>query len=111
MLEVGGQYLDEQLLDDEEFAAIIQDRGVAEQAYLMFVNRKWGHADGRHQMLSWRFAGGLSAEVRGQGEDYADYYLPFCRDGFAADPSIEATLKGLFERLGWTEVTSAPIED
>lgn len=111
MTQNGDPNLDEQLRRDPEFIGMIQDRAVAEQAYLMFPNREWRHRDGRRQMLSWRFAGEMVAEARGQGENYGDYYLAFCWDGFAADPAVETALRVLFARLGWEEVLTSDDEE
>ncbi|WP_327211227.1 hypothetical protein [Rhizobium leguminosarum] len=86
-----------------EFRALIADRAWAEQAYLMFPNREWRSGDKRFNM-SWRAAGSFVAATRGAGEDYLDYYIPYCWGDLVDDPAMQARLAELFAALGWKEI-------
>jgi hypothetical protein len=86
-----------------EFRALVADRAWAEQAYLMFPNRDWRSGDMRFNM-SWRSAGEFVAVIRGMGEDYVDYYIPYCWGDLEDDAAMQAKLAELFANLGWTEI-------
>jgi hypothetical protein len=89
-----------------EFRELIADRSWAEQAYLMFPNREWRAGEMRFGM-SWRSAGSFIADTRGEGEEYLDYYIPYCWGDLEDDPAMQARLAELFATLGWKEIVQA----
>lgn len=91
------------LLDCDEFRALLADRKWAEQAYLMFPNREW-RSGSRRSGLSWRAAGSFVAEARADGEDYMDYYIPYCWGDLVEVPEMQERLADVFASAGWKEV-------
>jgi hypothetical protein len=57
---------------------------VAGQVYSALCNVNWTHEGGTRYSCSWRYAGGLVAEIRGVGEDYLDFYCGG-REGHVSD--------------------------
>lgn len=76
----------------------IEDPQKAVELYSALCNLKW-IKDGKENTMSWRYAGGVVAEMRnsilkGEGrEDYIDYYCSG-NEGIA-EPWIEEKLKQL----------------
>lgn len=62
-------------------------------------NDKWQHTDGAAgRSMSWRYAAGLVATLRGRGEDYIDFYCTrACEEGTISDRVASAMAE-----LGWT---------
>lgn len=73
----------------------VGDRAFAGRLYSALCNVEWRHDDGSRYSCSWRSAGGLVAEMRGEGEDYMDFYCGG-REG-AVDEDIADAL----EAHGW----------
>jgi len=103
-----GQDLEAALKSDAAFLERVKDLDFAKTVYATFCNREWINGSGDRWSCSWRYAGGLVAEARDEGEDYLDFYL----DDLAGDgrlPSNAAALDGEFlailKRLGWSEIT------
>lgn len=74
----------------------IQDESVARAAYAALCNVDWQHEDGSRYSCSWRYAGGLVADMRGLGEDYLDFYCSG-NEGHVRDDIAEA-----LAAYGWT---------
>jgi hypothetical protein len=77
-----------QLLTDDELAI---------ELYSSLCNMRWQDINDPDNIYScsWRFAGGLVAELRDKGENYMDFYCSG-NEGFVSD-SIAKMLKD----LGW----------
>lgn len=72
------------------------DRSFAEDVYRALCNVDWRHADGSRYGCSWRYAGGLVAAMRGQGEDYLDFY---CAGG---EGQVSAEIRDALAEHGWS---------
>lgn len=67
----------------------------AKKLYSSLCNVLW-FKDGQRWSASWRMAGDIVASIRGNGENYLDYYCS--GDEGHVDKEVEEDLK----RLGWT---------
>lgn len=92
---------------DPTFLARIKDVGFARVVYAALCNREWITKAGQRWSCTWRYAGGLVAEIRAEGEDYLDFYVGFGDDEWMpADASgLEAEFLAILGRLGWNEIT------
>lgn len=78
----------------------LKDESYARLFYAAMCNNTWKHEDGEVFQCSWRYAGGLVAELRELGEDYLDFYCNGMRGGGGeghVDPEIAKDL----EYIGW----------
>lgn len=75
------------------------DRGFADEMYCALSNVDWEHDDGTAgRSMSWHYAAGLVASLRGRGEDYFDFYCTrACEEGTISDRVAAAMAE-----LGWT---------
>jgi hypothetical protein len=80
-------------------AAFCADDGRAQKLYAAMCNVVWRNADGEDWSCSWRYAGGVVAEVCGLGEEYVDWYC----SGGEGDVAPEAA--ELLSGLGWRPKT------
>lgn len=71
------------------------DREFAVELYAALCNADWRHDDGTEWSGSWRYAGGVVADLRGRGEDYIDYY---CSGG---EGEITDRVSEAMAALGW----------
>lgn len=86
--------------DPEIMAKLRQeDRYYAQNLYCAFSNMQWCPREifpairqGREDLWSatWRGAGGIVADLRGQGEDYMDYYCSGIKGGLSYDPADDS---------------------
>lgn len=90
----------------DDFRELVANRAWAEQAYLMFPNRLW-RSGGKRFNMSWRAAGTFVADVRGKGETYLDFYIPYCWGTLKDDAPMQDRLAALFAQVGWTEIGEA----
>ena len=97
--------LDIDMQAEPEFMALLADTDFAVNAYCMFVNRQWHHADGDRWAVSWRSAGGIVADWRGAGESYVDFYMSDFFSPAAVDVKVQERIASMFAAVGWTEVT------
>lgn len=107
MDEIAGN-LEGALKADPGFMARVKDLDFAKAVYSAFCNREWINGEGKRWSCSWRYAGGLVAEARGEGEDYLDFYLgDFAGEGGVPldGPRLEAEFREILKRLGWAEIT------
>lgn len=80
-----------------------KDRDYAIRLYCTLCNLIWVK-DGEEWSGTWRYNGGLVAELRDQGEDYLDFYCSGLHDFYheisenCVDPEVEKDLG----KLGWT---------
>jgi len=71
-------------------------RELATEIYRALCNVDWFHEDGSRFGCTWRSAGATVAELRGEGEDYLDYYCSG-NEGYVAD-----SVSGPLAERGWT---------
>jgi hypothetical protein len=68
-----------------------EDRYYAQNLYCAWSNMQWCKRElwpilkEEYWTASWRGAGGIVAELRGQGEDYMDYYCSGMKGGLSYD--------------------------
>jgi hypothetical protein len=69
-----------------------EDRYYAQNLYCAWSNMQWCKREmwpvlkEEYWTASWRGAGGIVADLRGQGEDYMDYYCSGIKGGMSFDP-------------------------
>lgn len=69
----------------------------ADELYCSLCNVDWVHDDGAKWSCTWRYAGGVVADLRNVGEDYIDFYCsPSGAEGTISDRVAEA-----MRDLGW----------
>jgi hypothetical protein len=75
------------------------DRDFANEVYCALSNADWRHADGTNgRSMTWRYAAGIVATLRGCGEDYIDFYCTdACEEGTISDRVASAMVE-----LGWS---------
>jgi hypothetical protein len=75
----------------------VQDLDFATDLYRALCNMRWQSKTEPENIYScsWRYAGGLVANLRGQGEDYLDFY---CSD---REGTITDEVKHFFDASGW----------
>lgn len=116
--------MDRDLEDDFRASPVlmqkIQDKVYAQNVYASLCNMRWQPIDvmpilkDEWWTCSWRSAGGIVAELRGNGEDYMDYYCSGIQDfsGDEADPRfvggrfvpegiVTDEIREDFAALGW----------
>ena len=72
------------------------DHDFAQRLYAALCNMQWCCKDGAIYSCTWRYAGGLVAELRDEGEGYMDFYCSG-NEGCVADD-----VKAALANLGWT---------
>lgn len=86
-------------------AQIAADDDLAARAYASLCNVDWTHEHGSRYSCSWRYAGGLIAEIRNElnetGEDYLHWYCA------GAEGRVDDDLAEALRALGWT---AAPVK-
>ena len=77
----------------------MKDIEFAKNVYRALCNMRWKKL-GTNSIYScsWRYAGGLVAEIRNVGEDYLDFYCSG-REG-----TVDKEVKKLLNNLGWVAV-------
>lgn len=77
------------------------DLQFANEVYCALSNVKWHHTDGTAgRSMSWRYAAGLVASLRGFGEQYYDFYCTrACEEG-----TISERVAAAMAELGWSGV-------
>lgn len=100
--------LEKALKKDEEFLALLKDEGFACAAYESFCNTAYINEHRERFSCSWRYAGGMIASLRDEGEDYIDYYLGdfIEREAFNRVEQHKDKVQEVYNRLGWRLLTS-----
>lgn len=85
----------------------------AQNIYAALCNMQWQKIDvwpvlkDEHWSCSWRSAGGIVADLRGEG-DYIDWYCSGMADkddtGFVPEGAVTDEIREDFQRLGWQPV-------
>ena len=98
--DIKGRNLEEDLFNSQEIKDKVQNVIYANALYSTLCNNCFTHHDkkGDPWSCSWRYAGGLVADFRDQGEDYLDYYCSGCEG--EVNEQIEEDLL----LLGWSVV-------
>lgn len=98
--------MEEALRNDTEFLALLKDEIIACAAYQSFCNEVYINDERERFSCSWRYAGGLIAELRNEGEDYIDYYIDFVKgELFDQTEPHKNTIQQIYNRLGWRLLT------
>jgi hypothetical protein len=77
-------------------AGRMADRDFAVEVYRSLCNVQWQHRDGSRYSCSWRYAGGLVAEIRDEDEDYIDFYCS------GAEGRVNGDVEEALAEHGWT---------
>ena len=108
----------EDIRADAEVMAKLQDNRYAQNVYAALCNMRWQPAEvwpvlsEEYWSCSWRSAGGLVADLRGQGEDYMDWYCSGIGSGlgngdsdgskgYVGEGEVTDEIRTDFARLGW----------
>lgn len=82
-----------------KFRDRVQDDEFAKDLYMALCNRRWKNVEtGEVYSCTWRYAGGLVAELRGKGENYMAFYC----SGGGAEGRVSEAIEQALGRLGWT---------
>jgi hypothetical protein len=81
-------------VDLEQLRDKLKDRKYAEDLYSALCNNEFTK-EGKEWSCTWRYAGGMIARLRGEGEDYLDYYC------IGNEGNITEQVKEDLEALGW----------
>lgn len=109
----------EDVKNDPEIMAKLQDDRYAQNVYASLCNIRWQPAEvwpvlsEEYWSCSWRSAGGLVSDLRGQGEDYMDWYCSGIGSGlgngdedgskgYVSEGVVTDEIRADFGRLGWT---------
>jgi hypothetical protein len=84
----------------------------AQNIYAALCNMQWQKLDvvpilkDEYWHCSWRYAGGLVADLVARGGDYMDYYCSGIGDGdcFVAEGEVTDEIREDFLKLGWQPV-------
>jgi hypothetical protein len=94
--------LEGDLLADARIRALALDDGYAEELYGAMCNMDWVTHDGANAdepwSCSWRYSGGIVADLRERGEEYTDFY---CSGG---EGTVTDRVRVEMARLGWSPV-------
>lgn len=88
-------------IDLEQLRSKLQDPVYAQAVYAALCNNSFfkQHTEWH---CSWRYAGGIIARLRGQGENYMDYYCSgIMDDNSVVEGEITDQVREDIESLGW----------
>lgn len=74
----------------------MNDDDFARRVYASLCNIDWVHENGTEYSCTWRYAGGLVAEIRDRDEDYMDFYCT------GNEGVIDAEVADAMEAHGWS---------
>lgn len=87
----------------------VQDNDYAQRLYAALCNMGWRHndddeaSDGSVWACSWRYAGGLVADLRLQNEDYMDFYCSGIMGG-TPEGEVDFDIENDLNSLGWIKI-------
>jgi hypothetical protein len=86
--------------DLQTLSVLVDDNEFATNLYRALSNMQWKQKENPNNVYacSWRYAGGLVAELRNKGENYLDFYCSGS-EGWVA-PEVEKALN----KLGWEKL-------
>lgn len=91
--------LESHIYRNKEIQEKIQDEAFAGKLYASLCNMQWRYkADPDVWACTWRYAGGMVANLRDQDEDYIDFY------GSGNEGTIDSEIGELFTAMGWQAV-------
>ena len=102
MTETLKKSLELALYGDDEFLMAVRDIDFAHSAYDALCNTVWINDDRERWSASMRYAAGMIATARDQGEDYVDFYLS---DSVGSSDLHSRTFRKILARLGWRRIT------
>lgn len=79
----------------QELKILVGNHDMATELYRALCNVDW-YKNGIRWSCSWRYAGGIVADLRNVGEDYLDFYCS--GDEGLVNPTIQETLA----KIGWS---------
>lgn len=94
-----------------------EDRYYAQNLYCAWCNMQWCKREmwpilkEEYWSASWRGAGGIVADLRGQGEDYLDYYCSGIKGGMSYDTKDDDEYFAKNRYVSEGEVTEEIAED
>jgi hypothetical protein len=88
--------LEKDLNESAEIKERVKDDRFANELYAALCNVDW-YKDDISWACSWRYSGGLVADLRDRGEDYLDFY---CNGGEGA---VSEEVAEALAKLGWTK--------
>lgn len=83
--------------DLEKLVVKLKDPAYAKALYAALCNNEFY----KEWSCSWRYAGGLVARLRDEGEDYIDYYCNFSDENSVPEGEITEEVRKDIESLGW----------
>jgi hypothetical protein len=96
--------MEEDLVNNDEIKTLVQDDTFAQNLYAAMCNVGW-LKNGIEWSCSWRYSGGLVAELRDKDEDYMDYYCSGIHDGSSTNVSegqVSDAVRTALAKLSWT---------
>lgn len=109
----------EDIKADAEVMNKLQEDRYAQNVYAALCNMRWQPQEvwpvlsEEYWSCSWRSAGGLVSDLRGQGEDYMDWYCSGMGSGlgngdedgskkYVSEGTVTDEIRKDFARLGWS---------
>ncbi len=79
-----------------------QDENYAQNLYSALCNNIF-YKNNKKWSCSWRYAGGLVAQIRNSGEYYLDYYCSgmFDKEGYVSEGTVTSEIMSDLNNLGW----------
>lgn len=83
--------------DLEKLKNRLQNEQFACKLYSALCNMRWKNKSNPSEVYScsWRYAGGLVADLRDKGEDYLDFYCS------GNEGVVDEEIRELLDELGW----------
>ena len=91
------------LMKSDEIAnKCIHSEIYSQNLYAALCNNRFFYGD-EEWTCSWRFAGGIVADIRDKGEDYMDWYCSGIgsKEGYVSEGSVTDEIKLDLIKLGW----------
>lgn len=96
--------LEADLKDSNDIRAYVDSLEAANDLYAALCNRPWRHKDGGEiWACTWRYAGGLVAEMRGKG----DYMSHYCSGN---EGHVAEEIASMLHDLGWSPLSDKEAE-
>lgn len=94
--------------DLAQLGDLVEDDEFANELYRSSCNTSWVHEDGSTWSCSWRYAGGMVADLRNErrgphSTHYEDYLEFYCLGG---EGTVSDRIAKTLGKLGWKAVAS-----
>ena len=88
--------------DIQNLSHQVKDDSYAQALYAALCNMRW-KKDGEVYSCSWRYAGGLVAEMRGSTENmnYLEFYCSGIEDGSEKEGYVRCDIEDDLNSMGW----------